>query len=355
MFFLSRQATRFGSSDSSAPETFCHVQYAQPHPQRSRQILAAHPEVKKLFGNHPSSAIHIGVIVATQIAAAVAMRHSPIWLILAVSYFIGAFANHAMWVMIHEASHNLIFKRGWANRVISIVANLPIVFASAVSFQKYHLVHHRYQGEMMYDADLPAEWEARLVGNSPVRKSLWLLFFFVIEGICRPLRIRSVKPLCRWVVLNNLVEYGFLASLGVLFGWKADLYLFLSTFFSIGLHPCGARWIQEHFVFKPGQETYSYYGPINRVNYQIGHHNEHHDLPMVAWPHLPKLRKMAPEFYDTLHYHTSYTRLLLDFIFRRDISLYSRVTRPPHRVMSKAAMPEISPMSPMAPEPEPVV
>jgi sphingolipid delta-4 desaturase len=174
------------------------------------------------------------------------------------------------------------------------------------------------------------------VGNSPWRKSLWLLFFFVIEGICRPIRVRSVHPLCRWVVLNNIVEYGFLLALGLTAGWKADLYLFLATFFSIGLHPCGARWIQEHYVYAPGQETYSYYGPLNLVNYQIGHHNEHHDLPVIAWNNLPRLRKMAPEFYDTLYYHTSYTKLLLSFILRRDITLYNRVTRPPHQVGVRA-------------------
>ena len=227
--------------------------------------------------------------------------------------------------MIHEASHNLIFKSGWANRVISIVANLPIVFASAVSFQKYHLLHHRYQGEMTYDADLPWGWEARAIGNSVLRKIGWLFGFFIVEGILRPGRIKHVKPVCRWVVLNNVVEYGFLAGLTVVFGWHALLYLFLSTFFSIGLHPCGARWIQEHFTYKAGQETYSYYGPINYVNFNIGHHNEHHDLPMIAWPGLSKLRRMAPEFYDTLYYHTSYTGLMLSFIFRRDISLFNRV------------------------------
>jgi sphingolipid delta-4 desaturase len=299
---------------------------------RARQILAAHPEVKELFGNTPSSALHIIGIVALQIAIAIFMRNSPIWQILLVGYFVGAVANHAMWVMIHECCHNLVFRSTVANNLINIVANLPIVFPSAISFKKYHLWHHRYQGEIYGDADLAAPGEANLVGNSPLRKTLWLFTFFIFEGIVRPARITGVKLWCRWVALNTFVEIAFLAGLWAIFGWKSFFYLAVSTFFSIGLHPVGGRWIQEHYLFpdfgKPEQETFSYYGPINWVNYNIGHHNEHHDLMMVAWSNLPKLRKMAPEFYDHLAYHTSYTGLLIRFIFDRRVTLYSRIVRP---------------------------
>ena len=41
-----------------------------------------------------------------------------------------------------------------------------------------------------------------------------------------------------------------------------------------------------------------------------------------------KVRATAPEFYDTLVYHESYTKLLLDFIFNPNWHLYRRTTRP---------------------------
>jgi len=113
-------------------------------------------------------------------------------------------------------------------------------------------------------------------------------------------------------------------------GWTALLYLFLSSAFAIGLHPVGARWIQEHYLTFPGsQETFSYYGPMNLLALNVGYHNEHHDLMRVPWTRLPRLKALAPELYQPLHSHRSWTALLLRFLFDPSLSLYSRVTRAP--------------------------
>jgi sphingolipid delta-4 desaturase len=63
------------------------------------------------------------------------------------------------------------------------------------------------------------------------------------------------------------------------------------------------------------------------VALNMGYHNEHHDLPSIPWNNLPKLRAMAPEFYNNLKYHSSWSRLLLQFVFDKRFSLYSRVER----------------------------
>jgi fatty acid desaturase len=59
----------------------------------------------------------------------------------------------------------------------------------------------------------------------------------------------------------------------------------------------------------------------------MGYHNEHHDLPSIPWNNLPKLRAMAPEFYDNLKFHPSWSRLLFQFIFDKRYSLFSRIER----------------------------
>jgi sphingolipid delta-4 desaturase len=90
----------------------------------------------------------------------------------------------------------------------------------------------------------------------------------------------------------------------------------------------GARWIQEHYlVLDRSQETYSYYGSLNGINMNVGYHNEHHDMPSVPWNNLPKLKAMAPEYYDNLLYHKSFVKLFFQFLFSQEIGLFSRIIR----------------------------
>ena len=80
-------------------------------------------------------------------------------------------------------------------------------------------------------------------------------------------------------------------------------------------------------MFRKGQETYSYYGPLNRLTFNVGYHNEHHDFPYIPGSRLAKLRALAPEFYEGLLHHTSWTKTLWQYITRRDLGGYSRVKR----------------------------
>jgi sphingolipid 4-desaturase/C4-monooxygenase len=315
---------------------FQRVVYPEPHRERTRALLGAHPEARDLCGHTPSSALFVVAIVAAQLAIAWLLRGGPWWLTLLVAYAVGAVANHALFVLIHECAHNLVFRAGAANAWISMLANLPIVFPSAIAFRKYHLLHHAYQGSEDLDADLASPLEARLVGNSAWRKATWLLFFFAAQALRVP-RLKRISLLDGWYVLNVAVQASFLVAVVALAGWGALAYLFLASIFSIGLHPLGARWIQEHYLTYPGgQETFSYYGPGNVVAFNVGFHNEHHDLMRVPWSRLPALRRMAPELYEPLHSHRSWTRLLFRFILDPSLSLHSRITRAPSEPEAEA-------------------
>jgi len=188
------------------------------------------------------------------------------------------------------------------------------------------LKHHSHQGDYDWDADLANHWEARLVGNKWYRKAIWLMLFPFFQ-VTRPPRLKAIKMWDRWFSLNLGCAIAYDVAIIYFCGWAGFLYLVFAFLFSIGLHPVGARWIQEHYTYDFDQETFSYYGPINRLALNMGYHNEHHDLPSVPWNNLPKLRAMAPEFYGNLKYHSSWSRLLLQFIFDKRYSLYSRVER----------------------------
>ncbi len=298
----------------------------EPHLERARAILRAHPEIKDLCGPTPITAFFVVLLVAGQVGLAWALRDSPWWALLATAWLVGAFIDHGLWVLIHECTHNLVFRSPRLNAALQLFTNLPILFPAAASFRKYHLIHHRFQGDPELDADLATPFEARLIGNSFFGKAFWQLNFWAFQAMRVP-RLKRVPFFDAWYAGNLSIQLAFIAGSYALLGPRALVYMFLSSIFAIGLHPLGARWIQEHFLVKPPQETYSYYGPLNWVAFNVGYHNEHHDVMRVPWTRLPKVRQLAPEFYDNLHYHRSWTALWLKFLFDPSLSLYSRMTR----------------------------
>src|SRR3984893_10898446 len=308
---------------------FYQSEVDQPHPGRARALLKAHPEIRQLIVRNPwTAAIALGILVLQTSIAYVMGRlgFHYWWLSFLVAYFVGAFANHANYVIIHDATHNLIFRnKGW-NKMVAILADLPNLAPGAMGFRVYHLKHHSHQGDYEQDADLANHWEARLVGNKWYRKAIWLMLFSFFQ-LTRPPRLKAITMWDRWAAINLICAALYDVAIVYFTGWAGCLYLVFSFFFSIGLHPVGARWIQEHYTNDPEQETYSYYGPINRLCLNMGYHNEHHDLPSIPWNNLPKLKGMAPEFYDNLKFHSSWTRLLFQFIFDKRYTLFSRIER----------------------------
>jgi len=305
---------------------FVHSAQPEPHRIRTKEILKQHPGIRNLIGKNPKTIWAILGLVTFQIAMAWLVKEQSWWIVLGAAYLLGAFADHALFVMIHECAHKLLFKKPAANRLAGILANMPQVMPSSVSFERYHIKHHSFQGVHELDADLPNRWEAKLINNYFIGKVIWLLFYPVFQ-VFRISRLKEIKPFDGWIALNWLVQIAFVTAITLLWGPKAIAFLVASFFFSVGLHPLGARWIQEHYLTHGEQETYSYYGVLNTVAFNVGYHNEHHDFPSIPWNKLPQIRKEASSFYNTLYYHTSWTKLFFRFLFDKEISLFSRIIR----------------------------
>ncbi|XP_026322627.1 sphingolipid delta(4)-desaturase/C4-monooxygenase DES2 [Hyposmocoma kahamanoa] len=99
---------------------------------------------------------------------------------------------------------------------------------------------------------------------------------------------------------------------------------------AMGVHPVAGHFVSEHYMFRKGYETYSYYGPLNWITFNVGYHNEHHDFPAVPGSRLPEVKRIAPEFYDNLPQHNSWSGVLWDFVMDPDVGPYARIKRKHH-------------------------
>ncbi|KAJ3408176.1 hypothetical protein HDV05_005126 [Chytridiales sp. JEL 0842] len=196
--------------------------------------------------------------------------------------------------------------------------------------------HHRFQGTEGLDADLPSALEARLL-NSTLGK-LFFCTFQILFYALRPSFVATPKShptpkslsqwLCSWYTFSFLFQATTMATLVYFHGINPIIYLAVSIFLGGSLHPMAGHFIAEHYVTVPGQETYSYYGALNILAFNVGYHNEHHDFPNIPWTRLPQLKKIAPEFYD-MPECKSWVWALIDFVFNKDMGLYQRVKRDP--------------------------
>ena len=176
----------------------------------------------------------------------------------------------------------------------------------------------------MIDTDIPSGLEAQLFTTS-FGKFVWVVFQPLFYAL-RPLLTNPKVPL-KLEYVNTVIQFCFNYFVCTYFGAKVFFYLVGGSLMAMGFHPVAGHFISEHYMFKKGAETYSYYGPLNLLTFNVGYHNEHHDFPYIPGSRLPEVRKIAPEYYDTLPYHTSWTKVIYDFIMDPQIGPYARIKR----------------------------
>ncbi|CEH13778.1 fatty acid desaturase [Ceraceosorus bombacis] len=251
--------------------------------------------------------------------------HPLNWKFLLAAYVIGGTANQNTFLAIHEITHNLAFRSIQTNKWWAILVNCAIGVPYAMLFKPYHIEHHKHLGEEGMDTDLPTKLELLCLKN--VLGKAFFATFQIFFYALRPGFVKAQKPTV-WLFANFALLLAFDFALVQTAGWYAMFYLLESSFFAGSLHPCAAHFIAEHYMFAGVQmETWSYYGPLNALAYNVGYHNEHHDFPSIPWSRLPALRAAAPEFYDVLPRHTSWPLVTVQFILGTDSGLYARIKR----------------------------
>ncbi|CAO3622119.1 unnamed protein product [Cunninghamella echinulata] len=306
----------------------------EPHLKRKHTILREYPHIEKLYGTEIKTFYVTVAINITQLGLAYYFNWQydqqslNWWIFLLCGYLIGGTLTAMLGVVIHEACHCLIFRQKALNRYAGLFANICLPVPIAQSFRRYHIEHHTWQGVDGMDPDLPLDWEKTLIKGNAITKLLWVLIYpvmYVVRGAVMQ-KDRQLTP-SKWEIINVIFSivsdyliYTFCGPIGL-------FYLFLSLWMGYSLHPGAAHFVQEHYTFDDGQETYSYYGILNIPFMNIGYHNEHHDFQKIPWTKLPLLKSTANKYYEQLSYHTSWVMVHWKFITQSTLGPQSRVIR----------------------------
>src|SRR5271169_893779 len=128
------------SSDNVQSQFFRSTDH-EPHAQRTRAILQAHREVRELLGHNSWTAVIMVAVVALQTTVAGLLNsafQARWWTALLIAYCFGAFANHCLFVIIHDATHGLVFRNRILNRFVLVLADMPNLLPVAVAFRAHH-------------------------------------------------------------------------------------------------------------------------------------------------------------------------------------------------------------------------
>jgi len=149
----------------------------EPHATRRKLILAKYPQIKDLMKTDTNFKWHVTLLVIFQFCSLyfISQVQSYFGLFLCAYLLTGVF-NHSLMLAVHEIAHGQAFGQGsvMKNRLFGMFANMPIGAPMSVSFKKYHLDHHRYQGDEQFDTDIPCELEARIFSTT-ASKLVWII------------------------------------------------------------------------------------------------------------------------------------------------------------------------------------
>jgi sphingolipid delta-4 desaturase len=95
-------------------------------------MMSKYPDVKHLNGPCPYNKYKASFVICVQLLAAVVLRDAPWPLLLLMTYTLSGSCNHFLTLAMHEVSHNLAFRSGPANRIFSIIVNLPLGIPAAM-------------------------------------------------------------------------------------------------------------------------------------------------------------------------------------------------------------------------------
>jgi fatty acid desaturase len=261
------------------------------------------------------------LVIAVAIAVAVIIDR---WWFYIASIVVVAAKQHALAVIVHDATHYRLFTSRSANEYLGNALCAFPIFISVQGYRGEHQQHHMWTNThedpylRMFDQDSAWQWP------KTTGQALWQIFTDVTGlNTLRNLRlIRRWAPFAQWLkqhqnpqlnrrltidVLYYLIFWATIFSSLIFFGiWKMFMLLWVLPALTFYVLFTRLRWISEHpygsskeIVFKTrhieGTNLERFFiAPLN-VNYHIAHH---------LFPTVPLFN--LPEAHNRLLQHPSY-------------------------------------------------
>lgn len=286
-------------------------------------------DMSKLINRHRVSPRHLlavamnWALIAGCVAASLYAQNLLVTLLSLI--VIGA-RQHALVVLMHEASHYHFAKNKTLNDALSnIFCAFPLTLETDV-YRKVHLAHHRHlntsQDPDHVRKDSQSGWN---LPATPKQIALFIpAFIFAIgpkemtallwgfSGFATPKRWFKEPKLMAFKMSYYLAIAATALYFG--FGTKVLLYWFVPVLFVLPF-VARVRNLSEHSVLTWTNENNSSReiipGKIERfllAPHFVHHHLTHHHYPHIPFYNLPKAHQMLVEsgFYSDAHMNTSY-------------------------------------------------
>lgn len=217
-----------------------------------------------------------------------------------LSYLLITCAIIGCTVLVHEASHNLLFQSPTVNRWLGLLCGLPVL-VSVTGFRTNHAFHHARRGSYGESS----EWKAPpRVDATSVPKYL-LSIILGAYGFLTALPVIAITHAQGATRRKTLTEYTLIIGVYVFvfsaFPTEAILKLWFLPMI-LAAHLTEFRAVAEHGLTTRGNvftatRTVVSNRFVSFVMCNINYHLEHHLFPGVPWYNLPKVHRLLQDEY----------------------------------------------------------
>ncbi|HWP59594.1 MAG TPA: fatty acid desaturase [Candidatus Acidoferrales bacterium] len=222
-------------------------------------------------------------------------------------------------VLLHEASHRLLFKHPVLNQWVGFLCGLPILL-SVSGFRTNHLAHHERRGSTFDPNDVGANFRDSLRSACLYYVSIWIRAYGFLTYLPW-IGLTKGNPKAR---VRTLIEYVLIAAFAGAIFWlfPADTVLKLWILpLLISAHLTELRAVAEHGLTTRGNvftatRTVVSNRWVSFMMCNINYHLEHHLFPAVPWYNLPKVHRLLRDEYRQAgcSVYSSYTEFFIDFL-----------------------------------------